>query len=89
MLRVEITAPETPHLKSQASLRQVNIRPSSLDQLLVNRQGRNFILELFSSLKKTRLHGRSDFLSLCLREIIAIGHVSELLKVCPGDHILI
>ena len=88
MLRVEITAPETPHLKSQASLRQVNIRPSSLDQLLVNRQGRNFILELFSSLKKQG-YGRSDFLSLCLREIIANGHVSELLKVCPGDHILI
>mmetsp|Transcript_29553 Transcript_29553/g.88895 ORF Transcript_29553/g.88895 Transcript_29553/m.88895 type:complete len:108 (-) Transcript_29553:1599-1922(-) len=58
-------------------------RPSLLDELLLNRQGRDFVLKLFLSSKGQSDYGGSDFLGLCLREIALLGHPCELFEVPP------
>ena len=60
-------------------------RPAFLDQLTASKTGRSFVLELCKSSKMPSEYGRSDLLSLCLREMVSTGHVKDLLQVCATN----
>jgi len=55
-------------------------RPVAVDQLLLNGQGRAFVLKLFVSARAQSDYGGLDFLRLCLRQIAILGHARELFE---------
>jgi len=79
-LKKEVFKRLDPSALDDATLRRLKARPAFLDQLLANRRGRDFVVELFCGLSARSENGRSDLLGLCLREIATRGHASELLE---------
>lgn len=75
------------------ALQRLESRPVALDRLHLNRQGRDFVLKLFLSTRAAPFtSGGSDFLSLCLREIVIFGHGCELFEeqgvdLCEDLHV--
>ena len=55
-------------------------RPVLLGGLIANQKGQDLVLALFCS-SKLQSHYESDLIGLCLREMVAAGHVNELLQV--------
>jgi hypothetical protein len=82
-LKKEVAKRLDPRALDDATLRRLKTRPAFLDQLLANRRGRDFVVELFCGNSARLDDGHSDLLELCLREIATRGHVSELLEVRP------